>query len=231
MRTILITGGSKGIGEGIVTRYLEEGDYVINIDILEPSKSNQPNYKYIACDIADEKALNQVLSNIEHHIDIIILNAATFDQSPFLNQSITDIKTVINTNLVGHIQIAQDYAKRFKGNHGRIIVLSSTRAVMSEKNTIGYTVSKGGLSSLVHGLAVTLKEKDITVNGIAPGWINSHDDDLRDIDHDFHLSNRVGKVEDIIKGVLFLTDPSNDFINGEIITIDGGVTRKMMYPE
>ena len=94
----------------------------------------------------------------------------------------------------------------------------------------GYAASKGGIYSLTHALALSLSEWNITVNSIAPGWIQTHDyNQLQPEDHSQHPSRRVGKPEDIARMCLFLCEENNDFINGENITIDGGMTKKMIY--
>ena len=86
--------------------------------------------------------------------------------------------------------------------------------------------------AFIHALAVSLSEWHITVNSIAPGWIQNHDyEQLRTEDHTQHTSGRVGKPEDIARMCLFLSQEENDFINGENITIDGGMTKKMIYVE
>lgn len=111
-----------------------------------------------------------------------------------------------------------------------MVNIASTRASMSEKNSEAYAASKGGLLALTHAMAVSYAEENITVNCISPGWIHTGDyEKLRDIDHSQHLSGRVGKPEDIARACLFLTQPENNFINGENLVIDGGMTRKMIY--
>ena len=103
---------------------------------------------------------------------------------------------------------------------------------MSEPGTEGYSASKGGIYSLTHALAVSLAEWHITVNSIAPGWIATHDyDRLTSQDHLQHPSGRVGRPEDIARLCVFLCQDGNDFINGENIVIDGGMTKKMIYVE
>jgi NAD(P)-dependent dehydrogenase (short-subunit alcohol dehydrogenase family) len=114
--------------------------------------------------------------------------------------------------------------------YGRIINICSTRYLMSEPGSEGYAASKGGIYSLTHALALSLSEWHITVNSIAPGWIqNNNYDQLRPEDHAQHPSGRVGKPEDIARMCLFLCQEENDFINGENITIDGGMSKKMIY--
>ena len=103
---------------------------------------------------------------------------------------------------------------------------------LSEPRSEGYAASKGGIYSLTHALALSLSEWNITVNSIAPGWIQTHDyAQLQPEDHSQHPSRRVGKPEDIARMCLFLCEENNDFINGENITIDGGMTKKMIYIE
>ena len=85
---------------------------------------------------------------------------------------------------------------------------------------------------MTHALAVSLAPYHITVNCIAPGWINVNESEvITPKDQAFHLSGRVGKAEDIARTCIFLCDKKSDFINGQCITIDGGVTKKMIYPE
>ena len=83
-----------------------------------------------------------------------------------------------------------------------------------------------------HSLAVSLAPLHITVNAIAPGWIHVREEEqLRPEDHAFHPSGRVGTPEDIARACLFLCDEANDFLNGQTLTIDGGATIRMIYPE
>ena len=101
---------------------------------------------------------------------------------------------------------------------------------MSESGTEAYAASKGGIYSLTHALAISLAPYHITVNAISPGWIQNQDyASLRLEDHAQHPSGRVGKPEDIARMALFLSQTANDFINGENLTIDGGMTKKMIY--
>ena len=110
---------------------------------------------------------------------------------------------------------------------GSIVNMASTRAFMSEPETEAYAASKGAIVALTHALAISLGPKT-RVNAIAPGWI-SDDDDLRPVDHEQHPVGRVGRVEDIAQAVLYLADAG--FVTGQVLTVDGGMTRKMIYAE
>lgn len=228
-RTVLITGGSGGIGRAAVDLFLKQGYEVINVDIT-PMAKNDEKYHMCTVDLADTSALYVALAEMPH-VDVLINNATAPGFGDFLTMTEADLRQALDVNVIGHVMLAQWFARQFNGEHGRIINVISTRAFMSEANTIPYTISKGALASLTHGLAATLKDQRITVNAIAPGWIHTGDEPLRKIDHAFHLSGRVGKPHDIARAMLWLADETSEFINGDVITIDGGVTKTMIYPE
>ena len=126
------------------------------------------------------------------------------------------------------------YLKEHFAPHASIVNISSTRAFMSQKDTESYTAAKGGITALTHALAVSLSGK-VRVNAIAPGWIDTWEShDLPEPEYAWqdmaqHPSGRVGTPADIARAVLFLCDDKNDFINGETIRIDGGMSRLMVY--
>ena len=113
-----------------------------------------------------------------------------------------------------------------------MVLIASSRAVMSEPNTEAYSASKGGLVALTHALAMSFAP-DVRVNCISPGWIKTKDyDELREQDHAQHPAGRVGKPEDIAAMVEFLLDRERSgFITGANFLVDGGMTRKMIYVE
>ena len=234
MRTVLITGGSSGIGLALVKAYLKAGEKVINIDINTPQEQITGEYHFVYADLEKIDTLERVFDEAKSHtkkIDIFIHSAVSSKQPKLKDIDDKVFDEVINVNVKSCVLLAKYFANQFYGEDGRIILLSSTRALMSEKETTLYSLSKGAIESLTHSLAMTLSESHITVNAIAPGWINTTNEKIRDIDHQFHPSKRVGKVEDIVKAALYITDKSNTFFNGQVITVDGGVTKKMIYPE
>ena len=109
-----------------------------------------------------------------------------------------------------------------------VVNLSSTRAEMSQRDTESYSAAKGGISSLTHALANSLAGK-VRVNAIAPGWIETGKEEHTQADRAQHPSGRVGEPNDILRAVLFLCDEANSFVNGETLTIDGGMSRRMIY--
>ncbi len=235
MKTVLITGGSHGIGLTTVKQFLAKGYRVINLDKNTPEDPITGNYHYVYVDLNETDTLNQAFETaLKHteHLDIIIFNAAYQKNVPLEEMTETHLDEAYNVNIKATILLTKRFIKQHRQANGRIIIITSTRAFMSEANTISYSFSKGALTSLMHSLAITLQNKPITVNAIAPGWIHTNENEtLREKDHTFHPSNRVGTPKDIANACLYIADEANDFLNAETIVIDGGVTKKMIYPE
>jgi NAD(P)-dependent dehydrogenase (short-subunit alcohol dehydrogenase family) len=243
MRRVFVTGAGHGIGRAIVEAFVANGDRVAFCDI-DVERGNEvaiaTGARFFALDVCDVEALEsavQMLLNEWGDLDIIVNNVGIGGFQPITKCSVEHFERVLNTNLrsvfITSRLLAIHREKMGAANpYGRIINLCSTRYLQSEANSEAYAASKGGIWSLTHALAVSLAPYHITVNGIAPGWISVNEDEvLRPEDHAFHLSGRVGKAEDIAHTCLFLCDEKSDFINGQCITVDGGVTKKMIYPE
>ncbi|MGM7702785.1 SDR family NAD(P)-dependent oxidoreductase [Pseudalkalibacillus sp. Hm43] len=240
-KVVIVTGASNGIGRGIAIEYVSAGARVVLADMddragreLEKELSEREGkVLFIKTDVREEAdVVNLMVQTIQEFgsIDILINNAGvTVFKSPY-ELTIEEWDDVLNTNLRSVFLCSREAAKVMKEQGGSIVNIASTRAGMSEPNSEAYAASKGGIVSITHALARSFAEDDITVNAISPGWIQTENyEQLRDIDHDQHLSKRVGKPEDIARACLYLTDERNDFVNGENIIIDGGMTRKMMY--
>lgn len=245
-KIVFITGGANGIGRSIVKAFCEAGADVTFCDMdKEAGKQLSEEMKSYKCsfaqlDVSDAGALSDLVHTIisqKANIDIIINNVGVSNFGSILDVSVEDFDKVLNINLRPIFILAKSLAKHRSLNkelntYGRIINMASTRYLMSEPNSEAYAASKGAIVSLTHALAISLSEYNITVNCISPGWIDTgHYGDLRPEDHKQHPSGRVGKPEDIARTCLFLCEPANDFINGQNIVIDGGMTKKMIYIE
>ncbi|WP_079480493.1 SDR family NAD(P)-dependent oxidoreductase [Halobacillus salinus] len=240
---VLITGASNGIGKGLSLAYAKRGAKVIGCDIDEKNGrklSKEANelsgtFLFYPCDVSNPQAISQLIKQLEtdHQIPTILINNAGISEFKNIFESgVEDWDEIINTNLRSVFLFSKLTSSLWKGMQikGRIINITSTRASMSEPNSEGYAASKGGIIALTHALAASLTSYDIRVNSISPGWIHTGDlSELRNVDHEQHLSNRVGRVEDIAKAAFYLADAENDFVNGENIVVDGGMTRKMIY--
>ena len=243
MRRVFVTGAGHGIGRAIVEAFTAAGDRVAFCDI-DAKRGEEvaatTGARFFALDVCDKTTLEhaiQTLLNEWGDLDIIVNNVGISEFEPITATSVEHFERVLNTNLrstfITSRLLAMHREKMGTTNpYGRIVNICSTRYLQSEADSEAYAASKGGIWSLTHALAASLAPYHITVNCIAPGWISVNEDEiLRPEDHAFHLSGRVGKAEDIAGTCLFLCDPKSDFINGQCITVDGGATKKMIYPE
>lgn len=244
-KTVIITGAGKGIGKGIALHYAQNGSNVVAADMDSTAgtqtvamiKEHGGEALFVQTDVrleADIIRLMKTANQTYCHIDILINNAGiTFMKSPY-DLSIEEWDNVINTNLRSVFLCSREAAKYMRHNKegGSIVNIASTRAIMSEPNSEAYAASKGGIVAITHALAASLSEDRITVNAISPGWIQTKDyKNLRKIDHEQHLSKRVGKPEDIARACLYLTSKENNFATGINLVVDGGMTRTMIYEE
>ena len=242
-RKVFVTGGAEGIGKAIVETFCKEGYKVAFCDINDAhgqQTAKETGATFYQVDVSDKEALENCMQCILKEwngIDAIINNVGISKFSPITETSVEDFDKILSINLrpvfiTSRLLAVHRKTHPSSNSYGRIINICSTRYLMSEPGSEGYAASKGGIHSLTHALAISLSEWNITVNSIAPGWIQNHDyDQLRPEDHSQHPSRRVGKPDDIARMCLFLCQEENDFINGENITIDGGMTKKMIYRE
>ncbi len=240
-RRVFITGGAKGIGRAIVEVFRNADCRVAFCDIdskAGTATAQATGSRFYPVDVANAEALDACVAdviNLWGDIDIIVNNVGVGNFAPLSETSIEDFDKTIATNLRPVFITSRRLAIHRQSlaeapDYGRIINICSTRYKMSEAGTEGYAASKGGVDALTHALMMSLAPLKITVNAISPGWIENYNyDSLTDSDHNQHPSLRVGRPADISRMCLFLAMPENNFINGENIVIDGGMTRKMIY--
>ena len=246
MKNIIVTGGAQGIGKIISQQLLKKGFCVSVFELDEEAieefkaETDSKSIAFFKTDVADEENVKKsILGAVQKFgaISGLVNNAAIQIDKPITELSLNEWNRVIATNLTGAFLCAKHAAAFLKESRGAIINISSTRAFQSEPNTEAYSASKGGILALTHALAVSLGP-EIRVNCISPGWIDvsgikkksrANQIELSVADHLQHPAGRVGKPEDIASMVLFLFDPENDFITGQNFTIDGGMTKKMIY--
>ena len=244
-KTVIITGAANGIGKGIALHYAMKGANIVVADIDEKAgietvslmKGQGKNAIFVQTDVRREEDIIRLMKisfKTYGGIDILINNAGKgLFKSPY-DLTLEEWDDLINTNLRSVFLCSREAAKYMRQNKygGSIVNIASTRAIMSEPNSEAYAATKGGIVALTHALAASLSKDKITVNCISPGWIETGDyAQLRPIDHEQHLSRRVGKPEDIARACLYLTAKENDFVTGINLIVDGGMTRKMIYVE
>lgn len=236
-RIVVVTGGKRGIGAAVVDAFLAQGSLVIALDRdfspgLVRSEASQDLYTYRG-DVSqpiEVQAFTEVLQEFGR-VDVLVNNAGIGIFKPLEDLEIDEWNYVLNTNLRGPFLMTKFLLPLLrKGQNPSIINIASTRAFQSEPNTESYSASKGGVVALTHSLAVSLSRYGIRVNCISPGWIETNPDaELTNEDHKQHLVGRVGVPSDIAHACVYLASPEAGFITGTNLTIDGGMTVKMIY--
>jgi NAD(P)-dependent dehydrogenase (short-subunit alcohol dehydrogenase family) len=244
-QVVVVTGAGSGIGKEVALTYAREGARVVAADFqyengmetVQEIKEAGGEGMFIETDVRKPEDISELfIKTITAFgtIDILINNAGVSKWKPPLELTVSDWDDVINTNLRSVFLCTKEAARYMKSNPkgGAVVNMASTRAFMSEPDSEAYAASKGGIIALTHAMAVSLGKDGIRVNSISPGWIETKDyENLKETDHLQHPAKRVGKPSDIAKGCMYLTDPENDFLTGQNITIDGGMTVKMIYEE
>ena len=197
-----------------------------------------------------KSAVDRARTLFDGHLDVLVNNAAdtsAVGAANAGNMTLEQWNASLETNLTAPLFLSQyclpllqKSGSRPQG--GSIIHMSSTRAIMSEPDNEAYSATKAGLLGLTQSMAVSLAPQNVRVNAILPGWINvaneckaaddkgqTWEEGMSKEDHAWHLTGRVGKVEDIFKAVQYVAE--SDFTSGTEMMVDGGVTRKMIYPE
>lgn len=238
-KVVIVTGGAQGIGKAVANAYGKNGAKVVIADVNEKGRqtADEIDATFIRTDVKNPLDIIHLMDDAHHkfgRIDIVVNNAGVSRFKSLYELTVEEWDEVVNTNLRGVFLCAREASRYMKKNEkgGAIINIASTRAFMSEKHSEAYAATKGGIVALTHALAISLGEDNIRVNCISPGWIETKDyHALTERDHFQHPAKRVGKPEDIARACLFLSHPDNDFITGENIIIDGGMTKKMIYEE
>ena len=220
-KTAVITGGAKGIGKRIARRLSEEGALV---EIIDKTPGD-----HFTGDIAVPRVLEEFAKHvIEKHrkVDILINNALPLMKG-------IDACTWEEFLYAQKVGVAAPFyltklLKDYFNPGASIVNISSSRDRMSQPQTESYTAAKGGIAALTHALAVSLAPK-VRVNSISPGWIDTTGAEFSGPDCCQHPAGRVGNPDDIASMALFLCSEEAGFITGENITIDGGMTRLMIY--
>lgn len=220
-KVAVVTGGARGIGKAIREAFVARGVAVCAIDVLEND--------YFIGDVADEQVLRAFASKViaEHGAIDFLINNACLSRGGLNTCSYEDFNYVLRVGVAAPFLLTQLFMEHFNAP-ASIVNISSTRHLMSQADTESYTAAKGGIAALTHAMAVTLAGK-ARVNSISPGWIDTAGVQFEGADMAQHPVGRVGAPNDIVHAVMFLCDQGSGFITGQDITVDGGMTKLMVY--
>lgn len=220
-KVAVITGGANGIGKCIADEFRKQGAAVCVIDKAEGD--------HFVGDISDRETLERFAESViaQHgHIDYLINNALPLMKG-IDDCSYGEFQYALAVGVTAPFYLSKLFLPHFRDG-GSIINISSSRDRMSQPQTESYTAAKGGIAALTHALAVSLARK-VRVNSISPGWIDTTGTEYTGADAVQQPCGRVGRPIDIANMVLYLCSERAEFITGENICIDGGMTKLMIY--
>lgn len=221
MKTAVITGTAQGIGRALADGFAEAGYRVLGADRRE--------HNGWVGDLTEAEEVARFAEYVRSQtdsVDVLIHNAMeaggglqTADRAA--------MERSLAVGVVAPFDLTQRLLPLF-ATGACVLTILSTRMHQSQTDTECYTAAKGGLYALTHAMAMSLAGS-VRVNGIAPGWIETGEANHTDADRRQHPAGRVGTPQDIVRAALFLADPHNSFIDGAVLTVDGGMQRRMIY--
>jgi NAD(P)-dependent dehydrogenase (short-subunit alcohol dehydrogenase family) len=226
-KVAIITGGSKGIGAGLVAGYRQQGWAVVaNAHSMAPSED--PDVVVVEGDISQPATSDRIIAAAIDHfgrIDTLVNNAGIYMSKPFGDYTRAEYDAIVGVNLTGFFLITQRcVAEMLQRGAGHIVNITTTLVdyAMSDEPSVLVSLTKGGLAAATRSLAIELASRGIRVNAVSPGVIQtpSHDPASYAAAATRHPLGRVGQVSDIVDGILFLE--ASPFITGETLHIDGG---------
>lgn len=232
-RIVLITGGSRGIGLACAKEFLSQGDKVaITYNSAPPELDLQGPFKKIKCNVNSTEQIQAAFSEIENDwgpVEIVVSNAGINKDSLLLKMSEDSWQQVIDTNLTGSFKVAKKaIGPMIRSRFGRIIFVSSIVGLTGQAGQANYAASKAGLIGFARSLAKELASRNITVNVVAPGPVET--DMLKALTAqqqqaltDMVPMKRVAKPNEIAACIKFLASDEASYVSGAVLSVDGGM--------
>jgi NAD(P)-dependent dehydrogenase (short-subunit alcohol dehydrogenase family) len=246
-RVCVVTGGAQGIGEACARRFAREGASTVIADIADErgqALATELGALYVHCDVGDKAQVDAAVAQVlqaHGRIDVLVNNAGIFRAADFLDVTEADYDAVLRVNLKGSFLMGQAVAREMvkapprpgadgRVSRGAIVNMSSVNAVLTIPTISTYNMSKGGLNQLTRVMALSLADKGIRVNAVAPGTIATElaaqsvltSEEARQRIMSRTPMRRLGEPSEVADCVAFLASDAASYITGEIVVIDGG---------
>ncbi len=242
-RTALVTGSSRGIGRALATGLLEAGCTVV-LNARSPEQLRRTSeelavdfgaaVRSVAFDNTDPHAVAEAIADIESSIapiDILVNNTGAQHRTPFVDFTDADWQRLLDTNLTSAFLVGREVARRMAPRGaGKIVNICSLQSEVARPGIAAYSATKGALKMLTKGMCADLAPSGIQVNAIGPGYFATELTAALVSDEKFSAwvksrtpAGRWGDVKDLIGALIFLSSPASDFVNGQILYVDGGM--------
>ncbi len=239
----LVTGSSRGIGRALAQGLLEAGCVVVlnGRDASTLARTRQELSELTdgtvleeVFNVTDSASVADGIARIEDRagpIDILVNNTGVQHRSPLVDFADEDWYRLLDTNLTSAFLVGREAARRMiPRGHGKIINICSIQSEVVRPGIAPYSATKGGLKLLTKGMCADLAPSGIQVNGLGPGYFETELTTALVADEEFSAwvrsrtpAGRWGKVEDLIGALIFLSSPASDFVNGQLLYVDGGM--------
>ena len=237
----LVTGAGRGIGRAIAIAFAKEGaEVIINYngseerakEVKQTIEENGGKASIYKCNVSDFVACEAMIKDIVKeygHLDILVNNAGITKDGLIMKMKEEDFDSVLNVNLKGTFNTIRHSARQMlKQRSGKIINISSVSGILGNVGQANYAASKAGVIGLTKTMARELGSRGITVNAIAPGFVDTEmtevlSEEIRENACKQIILGRFGKPEDIANTAVFLASDKADYITGQVISVDGGM--------
>ena len=228
-RSVLVTGGNRGIGRAIAEAFLAQGDRVA---VTTRGGGAPDGALDVRCDVTDAAAVEAAYAEIEAAhgpVEVLVANAGITADTLLLRMSEDDWSRVLDTNLTGSFRLAKRASKgMLRLKRGRIVLISSVVGLTGSAGQVNYAASKAGLVGMARSIARELGSRGITANVVAPGFIETDmtavlDEAQRDAIRSQVPLQRYGTTDEVAQTVLWLTGPGAAYVTGAVIPVDGGL--------
>jgi 3-oxoacyl-[acyl-carrier protein] reductase len=228
-RSVLVTGGNRGIGLAIARAFAAQGDKVA----VTHRGANAPDELFgVRCDVTDTEEVEAAFATVEQEhgpVEVLVANAGITRDTLLLRMSEDDWSRVIETNLTGSFRVAKRATKgMLRLRRGRLVFISSVVGLLGSAGQVNYAASKAGLIGFARSLARELGSRGITVNVVAPGFVNTDmtaalgEDRQTEIKKQIPLG-RIAEASEVAKTIRFLAGDDAAYITGAVIPVDGGL--------
>ncbi|MFE9382879.1 3-oxoacyl-[acyl-carrier-protein] reductase [Streptomyces sp. NPDC007025] len=228
-RSVLVTGGNRGIGLAIARAFAEAGDKVA---VTYRSGELPEGFLGVKCDITEPEQVEQAYKEIEEKqgpVEVLVANAGVTRDQLLLRMSEEDFTSVVDTNLTGTYRVVKRASRAMlRARKGRIVLISSVVGLMGQAGQANYAASKAGLVGFARSLSRELGSRNITCNVVAPGFVDTDmtraltDEQRADIVKQVPLG-RYAAAEEVASSVRFLASDEAAYITGAVIPVDGGL--------